>query len=331
MEEMIIRSLQGRTAPEEEERLERWKEEASENRRRHDALAALWSLTGAGAPDETSGGESPDPAWLIARAEIAEGLHSPRIYRRNLWVRRLGAAALAASLVGVGFGLGGLGEESARPGPFAEGTIATGVSEMTTLVLGDGSTVRLGPRSSLHLSEDQDGVVARLSGRAFFGVEGDGVRRFRVITEGGEVDVLGTRFEVRSEGDEFRVLVVDGKVQVSAGGEALELGAEQMGRSASGGPLIASEVSDPLRHLDWMGNSLVFQGTRLDQALSEIERRFGIEVSLEATELAHHTVTVTFTAEEVEDIVMVLCETVGADCSFRDNLLRVRNSGSRRP
>jgi ferric-dicitrate binding protein FerR (iron transport regulator) len=72
-----------------------------------------------------------------------------------------------------------------------------------------------------------------------------------------------------------------------------------------------------------MGNALVFQGTSLERAAEEIERHFDVTVVLEAPELSGTTLSVTFTDEELDDVIMVVCEIVGALCLIEDDRVRV--------
>lgn len=345
MNELIIRFLQGRATPEERERLQRWREEAPKNERTYRALAELWSLTGHAAP-AMDAGELPDVDRLIERAEAGEAETlagepgrvpaeaSPSLEpsvsttardARSRWTRHAGVGAMAASLVAVGFGLAALADGPDTPGPLADSEIVTGAGEMTTLTLGDGSSVRIGPESRLRLVQEDDGITARLDGRAFFGVQTDPSRKFTVKTDYGEAEVFGTRFEVRSENEEFRVMVVDGKVQVSAGGAAVEVAEGEMSRSGPGGRPTASKVADVYRHLDWMGNALVFHGTPLGRVADELERRYGVDVYVEDPELTELTVSGTFTDQTLDEVLLVVCEIVGARCVHDDERVEIQS------
>ncbi|NIP58718.1 MAG: DUF4974 domain-containing protein [Gemmatimonadetes bacterium] len=338
MDDLIIRSLQGRTTPEEERRLKVWRGREAENDEQYRALRRLWKLVGVAAPEREE--DRPDPGAIIARAE-AESAHSgaggeaappggegqePKIASGSPWRRRAIGGALAAGLVAVGFGVGALTGEPDAPTLLSETEIVTGAGEMTTLSLGDGSSIRVGPQSRLRLSEEEGRRMAWLEGRAFFGVHADAQRPFTVKTSRGEAEVLGTRFEVRTE-EEFRVLVVDGSVSVSAGGAELQLSEGEMSRSVDGRRPSTERVADVYAHLDWLGNAIVFQATPFERALREIERRYGVEVSLENPALGDMTVTATFTGRPVEQVIFVLCEIVNATCTIDGDRIRVGRGG----
>lgn len=353
MDDLIIRSLQGRTTPEEERRLRVWRGRDAENDRRYRALRGVWRIVGVAAPEREE--DRPDPSAIIARAEAAlahagrdgdgastvpSGVAPLRGTGKDpgsvsdpsgpssgpSWGRRAALGALAAGLVAVGFGVGAILGEREMPTLLSETEIVTGAGEMTTLSLGDGSSIRVGPQSRLRLSEEEGRRMAWLEGRAFFGVQADAERPFTVKTSRGEAEVLGTRFEVRTE-EEFRVLVVDGSVSVSAGGAELQLSEGEMSRSVAGEQPSTERVEDVYAYLDWLGNAIVFQATPFERALREIERRYDVQVSLEDPALADMTVTATFTGRPVEQVIFVLCEIVNATCMIDEDRIRVGRAG----
>jgi len=352
MDQLIIKSLQGEATPGEVEWLRRWRAESPENDGRYIQIKRLWELTevadprmsepqpdvdvlirlasaSGSTPSEEASTVSPMPASdteadgsLPADQPLPRDEDTER--RQRSWLRRVGFGAVAAALVAVGFGLAGLPREQERAGPFAESEVVTGEGEMTTVTLHDGSSIRMGPNSRLNLAEDASGIVAHLAGRAFFAVHADPSRRFRVIADHGAATVFGTRFEVRSEDEAFRVMVLDGKVRVSSSeGTDIDLLESEMSLTQGDAPPTKSRVNDVYAHLDWMGNALVFQGTRLGRAAAEIGRHYGVDVVLEDPALADLTVSVTLTGEELQDALLVVCEIVGARFLMEEGRVRI--------
>jgi transmembrane sensor len=73
----------------------------------------------------------------------------------------------------------------------------TGVAEVQTLRLDDGSSVRMGPGSALRVAFSSDERrIQILAGEALFDVTADATRPFRVVTRDAITTVLGTRFDV---------------------------------------------------------------------------------------------------------------------------------------
>jgi transmembrane sensor len=227
--------------------------------------------------------------------------------------------ALTAGVGCLGFGLSAYLHRSPAPSamvPFSE--IVTGSGEMATFTLTDGTAIRVGPHSTLRMSIENGNPIVWLDGRAFFGVQPDSTRNFTVRTAHGEAIALGTRFEVRSDEESFRVLVVEGNVRVSTAGAAIELADGLMSESTGGEPPSTSRVRDVDQMLDWMGPTLMFRNTPLHRAIGEIEARYDVEVELETISLGDITVTATFTDEQPGPVVSVLCEMIGAECLVED-------------
>lgn len=356
MDDLIIRALQGRTAPEEEERLLRWRRESPQNEHYYKRLEELWTLTGDTSIGSTAG-PAPDPESIINRAALADvpvaggverceadqrapsapstsGAGTDAPFPRDRWRRRGRAAKglLAAALALVSFGLGFLAERGIVQEPeTVETELVTGAGEMATLTLPDGTGVRVAPHSTLRFSEagpDLEEVEVWLEGRAFVGVDPDHSGALTVQTPHGEATALGTRFEVRSEADDFEVLVLDGAVELMAGGESVTLDEGELGRSDLGAPPRVSVAEDVQARLDWMGEGLVFRQTRLERAVEEIEHRYGVEVVLEDPDLGDRTVTATFTDQSLEEVAVVICEIVALACEKEDDVLTMRRPDS---
>ncbi len=92
----------------------------------------------------------------------------------------------------------------------------TGTGEVESVRLADGSTIRLGPDSAISIKyETGKREIKLLAGRAWFEVEPDPKRPFRVTADHVSATVLGTGFEVRRLGFTTAVAVGHGRVRVS--------------------------------------------------------------------------------------------------------------------
>lgn len=318
MDELILRSLQGPLSGKEADRLERWRAESEENEGRYQRLRELWSWAAHAAPGPALGPMAlPDPDGLIARAEAGSPVARPGSGR---WTRHL--LLTAALLAGIGFSVGILrsGQLPHRPTAVSgvESVITTGSGELTTIDMGDGTSIRLGPNSTLRLGVDGNHRTAWLDGRAFFGIRAHQDHPFTVHTAHGQAVVFGTRFEIRTEAEEFRVLVLDGIVRVSGGGGETELHEGEMSRSTQVLAPIRVEVADIYEQLEWMGKTLVFQATPLRRAAIEFERVYGIPASVKDPELAETEVTVTLTDRSAEEVLLVLCTITEAECALQE-------------
>jgi transmembrane sensor len=197
--------------------------------------------------------------------------------------------------------------------------ITTGSAEMTTLQLGDGSVVRLAPSTRLRVTQSDSTRDVRLDGKAYFVVAKMPGRPFVVRTALGNARVLGTRFELATHERDLRLVVVEGRVALSAGTEKVEVRGGQQG-GVRGEKLIApTSVANAERMEQWVGKFLVFQSTPVRDVAREIERVYGMRVVISDSVLAGRTVTATFTDQPVARVLEDLCSVVSARCDSRPN------------
>ncbi|PHN05595.1 FecR family protein [Flavilitoribacter nigricans] len=159
--------------------------------------------------------------------------------------------------------------------------VSTEYQEHLAVTLPDQSQVQLNAASTL--SYDDSGRRIELDGEAFFAVEKGS--SFVVKTDRGTVEVLGTQFNVYSRNDRFRVKCTEGRVQVTAPGDAdgviltpgmaCELGAD--------GRLVVENLSGLEAEVDWLKDIYRFDNQPLRAVFEEIERQFGVKIEADAS------------------------------------------------
>jgi transmembrane sensor len=328
--EIIIRRTRGEADEEELAALRRWRAASAVNEAEYQEVSRviresrhLW--LGRRGPVRT-----PVSAETIVRLaeERQEASTVGTRRRRKVWVFGTAAAAagLVATILGVMEGWRGL----LSPGPTVVAEARTGPGERRTLQLPDGTLVHLDERTRVEAAETRRGVRIRLEGRAYLGVARTEGRVTTVTTPGGEVEVLGTRFNVSARAGELEVLVVNGRVRVKGPGKEVEVGEGELTAVRRGDVGAVVSVPDPQELLGWMERSMVFQNTRLDQAVWEIERRFGAEIDLDDPDLAGRTITTSFEGESLKEVITIVCRVVEADCRVEGErvLIHPRGDGS---
>lgn len=99
--------------------------------------------------------------------------------------------------------------------------VSSGVRSIESVLLPDGTEVRMGPNSRLTYPADFKGKTrdVNLIGQAFFSVAKDKEKPFTVHTDNMEVTALGTSFEVFNYEYENRIeaILLEGKVRVGLG------------------------------------------------------------------------------------------------------------------
>ncbi|OZI64065.1 FecR family protein [Bordetella genomosp. 1] len=149
--------------------------------------------------------------------------------------------------------------------------------------LEDGSLVRLAPGSAMRAEIGAAGrQVTLYAGEAFFEVEPDARRPFRVVAEGTQVTVLGTGFNVRIGDHQTDVAVKHGRVQVQHiepqdSSEVLTSG--QWVRMPAEGPAIKGTIAPEVVG-SWTPTRLVAVDRPLPDVIDDLRRRYAGRILL---------------------------------------------------
>lgn len=277
----------------------------------------------AGGP-EVIGTEETEEALSAVHRRIGFEKESPAgenkgaIYSMN-W-KWLMAAASILVMIGAGY-------------LFVPKTIEVPYGETVSVELPDGSMVELNSGSELQYSR-LFSLLSRevsLNGEAFFEVQ-KGALPFEVRANSSVVQVTGTRFNVRSwqkdPGSETEVTVTEGSVRFypeNSEDRSVAISPGETSRWAKGLQAPSSPDSATLeRVLAWRNQSFVFSKKPLEVILQEMERRFNINITLEAESYRSERVTVHYVnPEDVEVILQDICRVKGLRYSASSDGFRI--------
>ncbi len=305
IEDLIVRVLEGVAGDREQGRLEAWRRAEPGNERTFQEFVRVWEF----GEDRMLAAiiSSPPPLERITvEAERRRTQVIPLLGPRN--PRRLRFAWAAAAVIAIAVGLG-----VARMVQKPLLVLSTGPSETSTTRLADGSIVRLGPGSRAEV-EGRDQRSVRLEGSAFFAVATDSASAFTVYSELGRAEVIGTRFEVRANADSLRLVVVEGRVNLSAAGSSVEVDHGAVSRIVAGLAPSSPEQVDVWQLLKWPRGLLIYQATPLDQVVEEVSAFFDRPIILRNAQLSETRVTAWFEAQSFEQVLTTICAVLGVGC-----------------
>jgi transmembrane sensor len=203
-------------------------------------------------------------------------------------------------------------------------TVSAGIAQHVTHQLPDGSSVAINAASSISYHPWLWAVTRKieLEGEAFFKVTKG--RRFLVKAKQGQVEVLGTSFNVRARGSSFVVSCETGKVRVSnpKGEQILTPGL--ITRANPSGILVAPYTDIPEQQLSaWKDGKFYFNDVPLYEVFQEIQRQF--EVQIQTTpEIARVKVTTNFDGNNLDTALYKACWPSRLKTSKRGNLIIVK-------
>lgn len=247
------------------------------------------------------------PTWRERLAGWRSSLPEVRRERRSFWA--VGGAALAAGLIALAW----LGMQPSGA------VYNTNIAEIRELALEDGSTIALGAKSRLTVtfSEDQR-VVDMEPGEAFFSVTPDPERPFIILAGDTHISVVGTKFNVKYDGENVRVSVTEGMVKVAPPRLPPSFRDEpQIPVVAGTEVLIAADAEEPdVRPLaslpaeTWLSGRLAYEDASLKEIIADVNRYLPGKVVISSERLAQERLTASFRADQAAAFLQSLPQVI---------------------
>ncbi len=321
-DDLLARYLAGETSPEESAGIERRAETDPAFARELDRLLVAYAGVGG------TGSHTTDRAWKRLAKRIDEPVRVLPFHRRPLF-RVAAALALVAGATLLWRGAGPAG-----PGQTGPDTIRTAAGERRSVELADGSRIVVAPGSVVRIA---GGFASRrgerridLEGEAWFEVEHDASRPFRVHTADAVAEDLGTEFTVRAWPGEGRVqvAVVSGEVALRAAGgnetTSVTLGPEDVGEVMTGQDPTVSRPGSLAGFVEWHDGRLPVEGLPVDSLVTLFSRWYGVALTVGDSALGARRITATFDLDRLEDALDVLRLSLGVDVERRDGTIILR-------
>lgn len=190
------------------------------------------------------------------------------------------------------------------------------VSEM---ILPDGSVIFLNADSRIRYSIDgQNGVrEVFLTGEAWFDVGKNKDKPFVVHTPLYDINVTGTRFNVKAYKEENQVTTTleEGEVVIRSSGNIRLAGdivlkpGEQANLSAGSKELVIREVNTNW-FTSWKDNKLIFVNMNLDDLVVLLERKYGVDIEIKNKEILNLHFDGTIKDESIIEILEIIKKTL---------------------
>lgn len=198
---------------------------------------------------------------------------------------------------------------------------SSGIQNMQTVYLADGSVVKMGPASKLTYPEEfaSGKRVVELSGQAFFEVAKDADRPFVVKSKGLEVTALGTAFEVFSYDQEEKMesVLLNGRIQVDMFGEpasgkpsrTVYLTPDKKLTFTKSSQEVTVETVDADKYTAWRHTGMLcFENEPLSVILPRLEKWYGRKIYCRKDVLEKYRFTFKVRDESLERILYMFRE-----------------------
>jgi transmembrane sensor len=186
---------------------------------------------------------------------------------------------------------------------------ATAPGATRQIALADGTAVTLNTRSALDVTDARSVRLRR--GEAYFAVAKDAAHPFTVDAGPARVQVLGTHFNVRRDGDQVVVGVDEGRVRVTPldhPERAIILSAGQEGLADARGA--QRQALDPLVTGSWRRGQLVFYQTPLRAVVRDLNRYRAAPILIANRSLADDAVSGVFATRDPAAATAIISRTL---------------------
>lgn len=280
-------------------------------------LEKTWDLAGSAYSYRNS---DPDLAWSKLNDTLSADAKIVPLKRFNF----LRYAAIFVALVALGSITFMLSNRPAKkiegltalaaPGMKTVQTVAN-PSEITSIVLPDGTTVKMNANSTLQYPAQFSAGTrkVKLSGEAYFEVVHDAANPFIVELTNMEVEDLGTSFMISAYPGKARVEVnvTSGSVRLreknQKEGALLEAGWRGKYSSEIGEIEVVNSL-DP-NYLSWITKEVSFHHTPLSAVFEELENVYHVRLAITDPAIADIPYTANFEKFDLGDIVKIIAQT----------------------
>lgn len=289
--DILAKHFSGETSAEEELKIADWK---AANADEYKLLSDAWNVM----PEFEQHDYDQAAAWSKIESHFTE--KETKVFAMGNIVK-WAAAACALLVVGLGlmwmFSGAGMIE------------INNDTAQSKEVKLPDGTTVWMAANSSLEYAsnfEEQRDVNLN-KGQAFFEVHRDENHPFVITTENGEIEVLGTAFNISTLGDSTVVTVEHGLVAFRNKIDEIKLSKGESATSTSNGLSEKSNADE--NYLGWKTGVFNFEDERLDKVVRELNQHYDnqIEIKGKAKSIRLTATFENLPLEEVIEIIVITC------------------------
>jgi transmembrane sensor len=270
------------------EEFQQWLSASPHHREAYDAVERTWSALR---------GVAHDPQILALRHETALRL-TRRVSERARPLRWAAAAMIAIVALVLSAAIGDLASRmstgsstlswiSGKLGLSRGEHYTTATGERLNVALNDGSQVTLNTQTEMRVVYTKELRSVRLArGQALFEVAKDPGRPFVVEVQDRRFVAVGTAFDVRIDGEEVRVTMLAGTVRAQ-GADSPAVTMVSAGEQLTAATHGRDEVrrADAERVTSWRRGQVVFEDTRLADAVREVNRYSDTRIELKDPQL----------------------------------------------
>jgi transmembrane sensor len=299
IESIITRKISGEISADEQQVLDNWLAESTENERYFQNLRKIYSHAG-NSKDEAIPAIDINQEWQQFKSSVQPEVKKDTY--QSSWIR-VAASVLVIGVLGYFIWFTAFQSKDIT-------VLADHSGQLVTLP--DNSVVTLNKEASItYPREFSDGNrTVIMKGEAFFEVTRDESKPFIVNLGLSNVEVLGTSFNINAEenNDKIEVVVNTGKVrfETTTGDESVILTKGEKGTLMKNMNMISKVDNNDINFMAWKTRKIVFNDVDLDLVIQTVNKLYDSHISFSTDVGKNCKVTVSFDNQSIEAILSVL-------------------------
>jgi len=320
---LIIRLFSGEANPDEKQKINVWLGQSAENKKLYADLREIWLSAGIQSNTDNYQLEN---AILKFRNQINSEKY--RLKNQFNLQRLLKYAAILILILGLPFSYY-IGNRKAKTNNSTT-TISCAFGDKSSIILPDSSRVWLNSGSKLTINSDFKNGVRKviLEGEAFFSVSKDKKHPFSVKTSDIDIEVLGTKFNVKAYPDESSVstTLVEGSLDITSSYENTRIKPDQkLVFSKVSKKMALQEIKDTSADTEWKDGRLVFRNESLGELAPKLRRWFDVDIVFADERAKHRRFTGVLERESILEVISYFDLSKYVECRIQGNKIIIKS------
>jgi len=321
--QLIIRLFAGEASNEEKRIIETWLYGHSDNKKLFNELKEIWLCSGIEYnPDHY------DVDTAIRQFRQKTRFQVEKISRKQQLYHFIRYAAILLLAIALPFSYY-LGTRSSKSDNSIT-TISCAFGDKSSIILPDSSKVWLNSGSKLTFNSDFKSGARKviLEGEAFFSVSKDKEHPFRVKTADIDIEVLGTKFNVKAYPDETSVstTLVEGSLEISSQYQNTRIKPDQkLVFSKESKKMTMREIKDTSADTEWKDGRLVFRNESLGDIAPKLRRWFDVDIVFADERVKQRRFTGVLERESILEVISYFNLSEYVKCSIQGNKIIIKS------
>jgi len=320
---LIIRLFSGEANPDEKKKIEEWLGQSAENRKLYADLREIWLSTGTQSNADNYQLEG-------AIQKFKDQINSEKYQLKNQFNLRqflkYAAALILILALPFSYYIGTRNSMSDN----STTTISCAFGDKSSIILPDSSRVWLNSGSKLTFNSDFKSGARKviLEGEAFFSVSKDKEHPFRVKTADIDIEVLGTKFNVKAYPDENSVstTLIEGSLEISSQYEGTRIKPDQkLVFSKESKKMTLRENKGSSADTEWKDGRLVFRNESLGDLAPKLRRWFDVDIVFADERVKQRRFTGVLERESILEVISYFDLSKYVECSIQGNKIIIKS------